>query len=60
MNLWFISIYGPCDKEAWKDFFKKLDGLKSEKQGPWLLVGDFNITKEVSDRKEKCRAHKII
>lgn len=32
--LWFISVYGPCDREAREDFFKELDGLKLEIQDP--------------------------
>ena len=44
-------VYGPNDKARWKDFFDEITQVRASLPGPWLLAGDFYITKGDSERK---------
>jgi hypothetical protein len=44
---WFLTnIYGPAHNENRQDFFTWLADLDSTQMKLWMLVGDFNLTRE--------------
>ncbi|XP_020262628.1 uncharacterized protein LOC109838607 [Asparagus officinalis] len=47
------SVYGPhCNKERMV-FWQELKDIKNTFSGPWIVVGDFNVTSNSSERKGK-------
>lgn len=44
------SVYGPADDALKPAFLQDLSRLKGLLQGPWLIVGDFNLIYEARDK----------
>jgi exonuclease III len=50
MSFWFTNVYAPCDCEGKILFLRNL-GVHDHGDGlPWLIAGDFNLTRDPSDR----------
>lgn len=47
------NVYGPHDQNDRRTFFVQLNLLCRNYQGPWVLMGDFNAIRFVTDRKER-------
>lgn len=46
----FSAIYTSLDNVACLDLWRELENIKNRYMGPWLLAGDLNGTKTVSER----------
>lgn len=46
----FSAIYASPDSSQRKTLWRELEAIKSRYRGPWLLAGDFNDTKDMSER----------
>ena len=46
-----MIVYGPNDKDQKDTFFRELLMIKTSISRPWLLGGDFKMTKSYEDRK---------
>ena len=51
-----VNIYAPNEKRARAEVFNELGGLKQSCQFPWVVGGDFNEVKRISERKGCTRA----
>jgi hypothetical protein len=49
MSFMITSVYGPVDNARKNDFLTKIRTIYCLNDLPWLLLGDFNIIRELSD-----------
>jgi len=47
---WLTTVYGPANREDKPEFLMELRAVASACQGPWLVVGDFNLIYKASDK----------
>ncbi|XP_058765931.1 uncharacterized protein LOC131639452 [Vicia villosa] len=51
-TIYIVNIYSPCSIQGRKDLWKEIIGLRDKfSNGEWLVGGDFNSTKNRSERK---------
>ncbi|GKV02903.1 hypothetical protein SLEP1_g15281 [Rubroshorea leprosula] len=50
-----INVYAPCDRQRKVLLWEELAGRVLEEGGCWLLAGDFNAVRNVSERRGKRR-----
>lgn len=51
------AVYGPNDKRLRTQFWKELTAIRDKHGEPWILGGDFNITRFANERRGH-RTHK--
>ena len=44
------NVYGPNDQDERASFYHQLENIKHSIAEPWILMGDFDITRFASDR----------
>jgi len=49
-RLAITNVYGPSDHSLTDQFLTDLTGVASSISAPWLLIGDFNLTRSPSDK----------
>ena len=49
-NFSFSFVYGANDKKGREDLFNKLESIKNNNVGLWLLMGDFNCIANINER----------
>jgi hypothetical protein len=47
---WLTCMYGPQDDQEKLLFLQELRAIREACTGPWLLVGDFNLILQASDK----------
>lgn len=53
-NSWKLStIYGPCKGPERDEFVSWLNNLQIEEEENWMLIGDFNFYRSLTDRNRK-------
>ncbi|XP_066317643.1 uncharacterized protein [Miscanthus floridulus] len=50
ISLAITNVYGPSDHSLTDQFLTDLTGVASSISAPWLLIGDFNLTRSPSDK----------
>ncbi|GKU93949.1 hypothetical protein SLEP1_g7498 [Rubroshorea leprosula] len=50
-----INVYAPCDRQRKVLLWEEIAGRVLEEGGCWLLAGDFNAVRNVSERKGKMK-----
>ncbi len=54
-SLFYITnVYGPPGREGKEDFCVELASLKRDCRGPWIVCGDFNLTRNQNERRGRC------
>ncbi len=51
LAFYLTNVYGPPTWDGKEEFCAKLYNLKSVCEGPWVVYGDFNLTKDPSERR---------
>jgi exonuclease III len=46
----FTNVYAPCDRSAKADFLIDLASHDPGDSRPWIIAGDFNLTRDPADR----------
>jgi len=50
-EIWLLTtVYGPCQGQARDDFVDWLNNLQIDEMDNWMIVGDFNFYRSLSDR----------
>jgi len=50
-EIWLLTtVYGPCQGQARDDFVDWLNNLQIDEMENWMVVGDFNFYRSLSDR----------
>ena len=57
---WLTTVYGPANREDKPEFQMELRAVASACQGPWLVVGDFNLIYKASDKNNGRLHHGIM
>ena len=47
---WLSVVYGPHDEAAKEHFLEELEAIRDQCQGPWAIIGDFNLILQDSDK----------
>ena len=47
---WLSVVYGPHDEAAKEHFLEELEAIRDQCQGPWAIIGDFNLILQNSDK----------
>jgi hypothetical protein len=53
-------VYGPAEESDKLEFITELRSIANHIQGPWLLVGDFNLVRWLIDRSGDMRGWGIV
>ena len=48
------NVYAPSVREDRPAFFSEIASVASTVQGPWMLLGDFNLTRCPDDKNNDC------
>lgn len=48
------TLYGPHDSERKRAFLNELADLHNALVGPWIIIGDFNLIKDLHDKNNDC------
>jgi endonuclease/exonuclease/phosphatase family metal-dependent hydrolase len=48
------NVYAPSVREDMPAFFSEITSVASTVQGPWMLLGDFNLTRCPDDKNNDC------
>jgi hypothetical protein len=51
-NWCFIGVYGPQGDDEKVLFLQELRNIRAMCNGPWLLVGDFNLIYQAADKND--------
>jgi exonuclease III len=47
---WLTCVYGPQGNDEMISFLQELQDIRSATQGPWIIVGDFNLIYKAEDK----------
>ncbi|GKV04538.1 hypothetical protein SLEP1_g16691 [Rubroshorea leprosula] len=47
----FVNVYAPCDRQRKASLWEEISGSILEEGGRWLVAGDFNTVRNVTERK---------
>ncbi|GLU05148.1 hypothetical protein SLE2022_222640 [Rubroshorea leprosula] len=47
----FVNVYAPCDRQRKASLWEEIGGLILAEGGRWLVAGDFNTVRNVTERK---------
>ncbi|KAJ1273852.1 hypothetical protein BS78_05G016600 [Paspalum vaginatum] len=50
LQLTITNVYAPADHSETSDFLEILEEIHPQIVGPWLVVGDFNLIRDASDK----------
>jgi len=50
---WLTCVYGPQEDDNKLLFLQELRSIRANCQGPWLLLGDFNLITSVEDKNNR-------
>lgn len=51
----FTGVYGPASTTNREEFWVELKGLKDKWSGPWVVGGDFNVIRFISEKRPRGR-----
>ncbi len=59
-SFYLTNVYGPPTWEGKADFCSELEGLRGVCRGPWVICGDFNLTKCPEERMGRSWSRKLM